>query len=138
MKLNLNKKTKGDIAELFVSAIFIEHGWSVLFPFSENARYDIGIEKNGKFLRVQIKYATPKNNIINIRCNSSNNWSVKSYSKEEIDLLACYNPENKEVYFVDSKEIERNNQTISLRLEKAKNNQEKLIRYTKDYLKIPE
>jgi hypothetical protein len=41
----LQKKTKGDIAELAVAKKLIEDGWRILIPFGENHRYDLVGEK---------------------------------------------------------------------------------------------
>lgn len=131
----LAKKTKGDIAELSVAAKFIEEGWQILFPFGENHRYDLVVEKENKFLRVQIKYVTPKNGALEINCRSSNNWSVIHYSPKDIDIIAAYNSIDKQIYFIPVKEI--NYSSLKLRLENSKNNQKKYIRYAKNYIKIP-
>jgi hypothetical protein len=58
--MELHKKNKGSLAELIVAAKMIESGWLVLIPYGENARYDLVGEKDGKFIRVQVKYTTPK------------------------------------------------------------------------------
>ena len=84
----LAKKTKGDTAELIIAAKFIENGWQVLFPFGENHRYDLVAEKGNKFLRVQVKYVTPKNGALEVSCRSSNNWSVIHYTSKDIDVIA--------------------------------------------------
>ncbi len=129
------KKTKGDMAELIIAAKFVEDGWRVLFPFGENHRYDLVAEKENKFLRVQVKYVTPKNGALEINCRSSNNWSVIHYSQKDIDIIAVYNSIDKQIYFISVKEI--NFSSLKLRLEDPKNNQKKYIRYAKDYIKIP-
>ncbi len=87
----MHKKTKGSIAELAVAAHLMSDGWRVLLPYGENTRYDLVAEKDGKFMRVQVKYVTPKNGKLYVNCRSSNNWSVLPYTAQEIDLIAVYN-----------------------------------------------
>ena len=69
----MHKKTKGAIGELAVAAKLLKEGWNVLFPFGENNRYDLVGEKDGKFLKVQVKYVSPLNGALTVSCKSSNN-----------------------------------------------------------------
>ena len=93
-------------------------------------------EKGNKFLRVQVKYVTPKNGALEVSCRSSNNWSVIHYSSKDIDVIAVYDSADKQVYFIPAKEI--NYSSLKLRLKNPKNNQEKYIRYAKNYTKLPD
>ena len=130
----LQKKTKGDIAELAVAKKLIENGWKVLFPYGENHRYDLVIEQDNKFVRVQVKYTTPKNGVLEINCKSSNNWSVLHYSPKDIDIIAAYNPYDGEVYFIPVSEINRS--VFKLRIAPAKNNQKLRIHLAKDFSEL--
>ena len=127
----LPKKTKGYIAEMIVASRLMEDGWHILFPVGENIRYDLVAEKEGKFLRVQVKYATPKGGVLNVNCRSSNNWSVLHYSEKEIDLIAVYNANDREIYYIPVSEI--NHSLFKLRLEKTKNNQKKKINLAENF-----
>jgi len=131
---NLSKKTKGDIAELAVAKKFIEDGWQVLFPYGENHRYDLVAEKDDKFVRVQVKYATPRKGALEINCRSSNNWSVLHYSSKEIDLIAAYNPFDEKIYFIPVAEI--NHSLFRLRIEPSQNNQKSKIHFAKDFSEL--
>ena len=90
-------KTKGYIAEMYVAACLIEDGWKVLMPVGENNRYDLVAERGGKFIRIQVKYVTPKGGALEVNCRSSNNWSVLHYTAEEIDVIAVFNSDNKSI-----------------------------------------
>ena len=74
----MHKKTKGSIAELAVAAELVKEGWHILVPYGENTRYDLVAEKDGRFVRIQVKYVTPKDGKLYVNCCSSNNWSVLS------------------------------------------------------------
>ena len=130
--MELHKKNKGSIAELVVAARMVEMGWRVLFPYGENARYDLVGEQDGKFIRVQVKYTTPKNGVMNTNCRSSNNWSIIYYSPADLDFIAAYNPDDREVYFVPASKI--NKSTFKLRIDETKNNQKLKINMAQDFL----
>jgi hypothetical protein len=128
----VHKKTKGYIAEMAVAADLLKRGWGVLFPFGENNRYDLVAEKNGKFVKVQVKYVTPVNGALYVGCKSSNNWSVDKYTPKEIDFIAVYNSGNGKIYFVPSSRF--NASAINLRIAPTRNNQETSIKYAKDFV----
>jgi Holliday junction resolvase-like predicted endonuclease len=129
------RKTQGSVAELFVAQHVMGLGWRILFPFGENCRYDLVAEKNGSFVRVQVKYTTPKNGALMVRCRSSNNWSVKSYTSEDVDCIASFDPVNLRVYFLPISCA--NNTCVSLRLHPSKNRQEKRIQHAASFVNFP-
>lgn len=54
-----NTKSVGEISEAVVMTEFLKAGFPVLLPFGENARYDMVVGADGRFLRVQCKTASP-------------------------------------------------------------------------------
>jgi len=131
---SLSKKAKGTIAELAVAKKFIEKGWRVLFPYGENHPYDLVAEKDEKFLKVQVKYCTPKGGILVVNCRSSNNWSVLHYTAKDIDLIAAYNPKDQKIFYVPVSQI--NYSEIKLRLEPSKNNQKSKIHFAENFSEL--
>ncbi len=127
----MHKKTKGSIAELAVAGRLMEDGWHVLFPYGENMRYDLAAERDGGFLRIQVKYVTPKDGALKVNCRSSNNWSVLHYSARDIDMIAVYNPDTQRIYFVPVKKIRKS--AMVLRLAPTKNKQKANIRYADSF-----
>ena len=123
----MHRKTKGSIAELAVAGWLMKSGWHVLLPYGENMRYDLAAERSGKFIRIQVKYVTPKNGALYVNCCSSNNWSVLHYSVRDIDMIAVYNPKSERIYFVPVSQIRKN--AMLLRLKPARNGQKKNVRY---------
>lgn len=119
-------------SELRFASEFIRKGWSVFLPYGEDSSVDLLIYKNKEFKKVQVKATKPKNGALICSLRSSNNWQVKKYSKEEVDLFAFYDYENKKGYLVPIEELERIN-LFSLRLKKPKNNQLKRIRMAEKY-----
>ena len=123
----MHKKTKGSIAELAVAGRLMKGGWHVLLPYGENIRYDLAAERDGQFLRIQVKYVTPKNGALKVNCRSSNNWLVLHYSIHDIDWIAVYNPKTEQIYFVPVSQIRRG--AMTLRLSPARNGQKINVRY---------
>ena len=128
----MHKKTKGSIAELAVASRLTNDGWHVLIPYGENTRYDLVGERDGRFVRIQVKYVTPKDGKLIVNCRSSNNWSVLPYSAIEVDVIAAYNPVDQQVYYVPASKFRSN--VTNLRLVATKNGQHAYVRYAKDFL----
>lgn len=119
-------KQKGDIAEAFVTYLLKQNGFNVLIPWGEDNRYDLVTEKNGVFKRIQVKYATSGDGIVEVRMRSCNNHKVIHYSKNDVDVIAVYAPEYNKVYFVPLVGI-ANRSVCKLRLRPAKNKQIKRV-----------
>ncbi len=51
----MNTKQIGEITEACILAILLKAGYVVLTPFGDNQRYDLVIERDGVFQRVQCK-----------------------------------------------------------------------------------
>jgi len=118
---------KGDIAELAVAKRFLELGYWVSLPFGDDAPYDLIIDKNGVFKRVQVKYIKPYNDTIKFRMLSN---SGRDYRKT-VDIMVGYNSDNGDCYLIDmSDDI---SETLSLKLNKPKNNQTKGINLAENY-----
>ena len=127
-----SKKQLAKEGELRFASEFIRKGWNVFLPYGEDSPVDLLIEKNGEYKRIQIKATRINDGVINCRLKSSNNWQVKKYSKKEIDGFGIYEAESKKGYLID---IEKVDGMIGacLRVEKAKNNQQKAVRMASEY-----
>ncbi len=130
----MHKKTKGSVAELAVATALVKEGWHVLIPYGENTRYDLVAERGGVFKRIQVKYVTPRRGVLRVNCQSSNNWSVRQYTAEEIDTLAVYNPDGDTIYFVPVNEIRKGG--MVLRLEPTKNGQKAYVRFAQEFSEL--
>ncbi len=119
-------KQKGDIAEAFVTYLLKEHGFNVLVPWGEDNRYDLVSEKNGVFKRIQVKYVTPKDGVVEVRLRSCNNYNIIHYSPKDIDIIAVYSSKQNKIYFVPLNGI-KNRSTCKLRLQPTRNKQKKFV-----------
>jgi PD-(D/E)XK endonuclease len=56
--VQLNKKAKGDLAELKVAADLRSRGYKLAFPYGEDVDFDLILcRDDGALERVQVKYA---------------------------------------------------------------------------------
>jgi hypothetical protein len=127
-----DKKQIAKEGELRFASEFIRKGWQVFLPYGEDGPIDLLIEKGGDFKRIQVKSTSPIKGAIHCRIKSSNNWQVKKYTKKEIDYFAIYDYLNKKGYLIPIEDMEGMTEAI-IRLDKAKNNQTKNIRFAEKY-----
>lgn len=125
-------KQKGDIAEAFVTFLLKQNGFNVLIPWGEDNRYDLVSEKNGIFKRIQVKYVTPKNGVLEVGIRSCNNHSILHYSQEDIDVIAAYSSNHNKVYFIP-RNGRKNISSYNLRLIPTKNKQNKYVVMASEY-----
>jgi hypothetical protein len=69
--------------------------------------------------------------MLEVKCASSNNWAVLRYTEAEIDVMAIYNSNNKDIYFIPMSKMNRG--SLNLRLEQSKNNQKLKVHPALDY-----
>ena len=116
---------KGIIGELTFTAHLLELGYSVLNPINPNSSYDIVLEKDGVFTRVQVKYCTPKNGRIRVELRRPKK-EIKEYKYRGVDAMGVFDSTNKKFYLIPITEIKKKDE-IWLRIAKPKNYQIKNI-----------
>jgi hypothetical protein len=136
MKIH-HTKNKGDLGVLKAKVSLAEQGWLPLLPLTEHSSFDLAAYKEGKFIRIQVKFRTSKNGAINVSFRSS--WSdkngvhTKKVDKEEVDLYCVYCPDTNDCYWFDPKKFD---ESISLRIESSRNKQIKNIHFASDFKMI--
>jgi len=131
MKRDTNKI--GDMAEAQCLAALVRAGKTVLIPFGSADDYDLVIEENEKFFRVQCKKAQLINGAVKVKAYSlhQNNGKYRNRSYENrADLIAAYCEELNKTYLMP---VESSQTSFYLRVDPTKNNQKKRIRWAKDY-----
>jgi hypothetical protein len=124
----------GDRSEARITAEFMDAGLYVLVPFGDRNRYDIVIDENGTFIRVQCKTARLMRDKFVFK-TESNNWNTgtrKSY-KGDIDVFAVFLRENKKVYIFNVKNVPKG--YCSVRLTEDRSNHGK--RFASEHEFIP-
>lgn len=87
----LNPSQIGLTTELKCQIFLIEQGWNVLIPVGNYQKYDIVIEKNNKFYRLQCKHATEQETgfLVRTRYDVRDNGKVKkeTYTEKDCDYF---------------------------------------------------
>ncbi|MGO9648408.1 MAG: group I intron-associated PD-(D/E)XK endonuclease [Terriglobales bacterium] len=84
-----NRKRRGEWAELRFMAEAAQRGLSVSKPWGESDRYDVGVEHNGHYQRVQVKSTLYRIKAY-YRCNLKT-WNRNNpYRPGEVDFFAIY------------------------------------------------
>ena len=128
---------RGQAAEAIVKSKFVSYGISVLVPAYDNEPYDIVIEIDNKFYRIQIKTAfeATTHGAVRFRTRSTRTKS-SGYEREgyegSIDFFAVYAPACDEAYLIPIEEVGKTQMT--LRYTPSKNNNIKNINWHEDYL----
>nr|WP_235190017.1 group I intron-associated PD-(D/E)XK endonuclease [Bacillus gaemokensis] len=133
------QKTKGDLGVLKAQVDLYEKGYMILTPCTEHSPFDLVVYKEGVFKRVQVKYRElNERGILEIRFRSSysttNGITIKNVDKEEIDIYCIYCLQTDLCYYFDPKSFRK---SISLRIDSAKNHQEKNINFADNYREVP-
>jgi PD-(D/E)XK endonuclease len=81
-------KQRGEWVELLFMTWAARRGYVVLKPWGDSARYDVGIEQDGKFKRIQVK-GTDCREGDGYTCHLAGR-NLRPYSVKEIDYLAIY------------------------------------------------
>ena len=72
----MDTKLKGDIAEQAVILYALKQGWGVLRPIGDRLPYDLVLDINGNFLKIQVKSAwfdeTQQNYMVDNRRTKTN------------------------------------------------------------------
>jgi hypothetical protein len=136
------KKQLGELSQVYIIARLLEMGYTILTPYGDSSRYDLVIEDaEGQFSRVQCKTAWIEGNddghikfaTTSLRSRSANGkvqYSRARYTGQ-IEYFAVYSHKHHKTYLVPANLATGN--TMRLRLLPPKNNQEKGIRWAKEY-----
>ena len=86
---SLNPSQIGIITELKCMTYLLEQGWNVLIPQGNYTKYDLVIEKDGKFYRIQCKHATEDENSFRVRTWYSIRGSTlkQKYTEKDCDYF---------------------------------------------------
>ena len=92
---NLSTQQKGIVTEMQVATYLLSLGYNVSQPFSQDSKYDLIVDVDGKLLRLQVKtsrLASPTSITFNCRSTTTNVKNCKSrrYSDAEVDYFATY------------------------------------------------
>lgn len=66
MKAHHDPNLKGNVAELKIAAELARLGCGVMRPMTEHGRYDLVVDVDGRFVRIQCKSAPVRDEIVSI------------------------------------------------------------------------
>lgn len=116
----MNQQHKGDHAELRIAAELKRYGWTVLVPHADNTLYDIVAERDGEFVRLQVKSSRFTGTSVVFNCYNSANKGRSNrttYTDDDIDGFGVYCDVTDECYWVPV--AERTESTCSLNVRDA-------------------
>lgn len=133
-------KDKGDLGTAKAHADLVSQGFTVLFPATAHAAFDLVAYRDGAFHRVQVKYrSSARLGSISVQFRSI--WAdrhgthMKPSDKNELDVLCIYCPETDACYYVRPS---NHRQSVSLRVVPAKSGQVANILAAEDFRSFPE
>jgi len=106
----MDTKLKGDIAEQAFVLHALRHDWNVLKPFGDRLPYDLVLESQDVFLKIQVKSAwfdtKSSNYVIDTRRTKANRRKIlrESYQEEDFDFAAVY-IEDLDIFYIFPVEV---------------------------------
>ena len=140
--MELNKKAKGDLAELKVAADLRARGYRIAIPYGEDWDFDLILcRDDGALERVQVKYVRSDGCVIMVRPRSSSitNGKVRAtkyYTAATIDWLAMWDASLDRCFYVPAVELGPGMNLLTLRLSPSRNGQVRGIRPAEHYTTI--
>ena len=129
-----NSKAIGDVTQAQVLAALIRRGKKVLLPFGDNFRYDLVVEEDGGFTRIQCKTGKFSRGAIVFAVASSQyhrGGKRRSYHGQ-IDAFGVFCPDNRKTYIIPLRDLPLVREA-KLRLEAPRNSQARGIRWAAQY-----
>lgn len=134
-----NTTYKGEITECMVLARLVQLGYNCLRPWGHDCRYDIAIDDGGKLVRIQCKtahYSEERGclefNTAIIYARVGGKPHIRKGYKGQAEYFGVYSPETGKVYLIPVDDVPICSKAL-LRLNATKNNQQKGVKWAKDY-----
>lgn len=118
-------KDKGDLGIAKAHADLAAKGFTVLFPATEHAPFDLVAYASGQFHRLQVKYRSARGGAIKVHFRSM--WSDRNgthmtpIDKHAIDAVCIYCPDTDECYYVRPG---AHGSSVTLRIAPSRNSQQ--------------
>jgi PD-(D/E)XK nuclease superfamily protein len=140
--VTLNRKAKGDLAELKVAMDLLTRGYRIAFPYGEDTNFDLILCRPDDTLeRVQVKHGRSNGQVLVVYCRSHSltNGKVratKHYTSGSIDWLAVWDCTLDRCFYVPASELGAGRWMLSLRIAPTLNRQKQGIRLAENYTRI--
>jgi PD-(D/E)XK endonuclease len=117
-------KDKGDLGVAKVHADLASKGFTVLFPATEHAPFDLVAYADGEFHRLQVKYRSARSGAVIVKFSSMwadrNGTHTAPMDKSAIDAVCIYCPETDQCYYIRPS---AHGTSITLRIAPSRNGQ---------------
>ena len=131
----MDTRITGELTELKCQMFCLERGFIVSKPIVDNARYDLLLDYNNKFYRIQIKtsrWMSEEHEGIVFNCKSQHSVAggnkIMKYTPEEVDFFMT--EFEGEFYLIP---CEKAKSEIRLRFKPTKNHQDDKATFAKDF-----
>ncbi len=126
----------GEFSRWQIIAALTRRRKHLLLPIGDHLRYDLVIDEEGTFLRVQCKTGQLREGAVRFATCSVDSWSqkgrcVRRCYRGEIELFGVYCPDNDKCYLVPVGEVGTNQGF--LRVNPPRNGQRTRIHWAEDY-----
>ena len=117
-------KDKGDLGIAKVHADLVGKGFTVLFPATEHAPFDLVAYAAGEFHRIQVKYRSARAGAVTVKFRSM--WADRNgthptpMDKGAIDAVCIYCPETDQCYYIRP---DAHGASVTLRITPSRNGQ---------------
>jgi hypothetical protein len=116
---------KGGLGIAKVHADLVSQGFTILFPATEHASFDLVAYAAGEFHRLQVKYRSARAGVVRVQFRSiwadRNGTHMTPMDKAAIDTVCIYCPETDECYYVRP---DAHGASVTLRIAPSKNGQQ--------------
>jgi protease II len=127
--------TKGNKGLVNVIADLVNKDFFVFLPITDTTCVDVVVSnKEMELKKIQVKFRSMSDGVIEISTETIVNGKRIPVNLDNIDLWAIYCPDNKNIYYVSTKDL-KSKKILVLRIEPPKQKQ-KTINYAYDYLDI--
>ena len=118
-------KDKGDLGVAKAHADLVAQGFTVLFPATEHAPFDLVAYADGVFHRLQVKYRAAKGGAVAVNFRSMwadrNGTHIVPIDKNAVDAVCIYCPDTDQCYYIRPTEFRS---SVTLRIAPSKNGQQ--------------
>jgi hypothetical protein len=133
-ELNTHPVDVGQRTEAVILSELVRRGYRVLLPFGVNQRYDLVLDLDGQFMRVQCKTGRLRDGGVFFATQSTRSNTRKAVSRGylgDADLFLVHCPQNGCTYAVPVKDAVTGK--MFLRVTPPANGQAKGVRWAKNY-----
>jgi hypothetical protein len=135
---NHHTKDKGDLGIAKVHADLVSQGFTVLFPATEHAPFDLVANAAGEFHRLQVKYRSARAGAVKVQFRSM--WADRKgthttpMDKGAIDTVCICCPETDECYYVRP---HAHGASVTLRIAPSRNGQQAGVLDAAEFRELP-